>query len=101
MYLPTTGRAARAFFVMLPLTRRAAASAFGCARPIQCRSPFGRCAFMSMSTSTPSTDESESQAPSLAPFFRIFYNDVYEVILPDGHRFPMEKYGRVRRRVQE
>ena len=101
MYLPTSGRAARAFFVMLPLTRRAAASAFGCARPIQCRSPFGRCAFMSMSTSTPCTDESESPAPSLAPFFRIFYNDVYEVILPDGHRFPMEKYGKVRRRVQE
>ena len=35
------------------------------------------------------------------PFFRVFYNDVYEVILPKGHRFPMQKYGKVRRRVQE
>ena len=56
--------------------------------------------------STPeSSAEQASSAPIIhcndKPFFRIFYNDVYEVILPDGHRFPMEKYGKVRRRVQE
>ena len=26
------------------------------------------------------------------PYFPMYYNDVYEVILPQGHRFPMEKY---------
>ena len=31
----------------------------------------------------------------------IFYNDVYHVELPPNHRFPMAKYGQVRRRVQE
>ena len=35
------------------------------------------------------------------PYFPIYYNDVYEVILPTGHRFPMEKYHRVRQLVQE
>jgi len=35
------------------------------------------------------------------PCFRIFYNDVYEVILPKGHRFPMNKYQQVRKRVQK
>ena len=34
------------------------------------------------------------------PFFKIFYNDVYEVNLPPGHRFPMEKYRKVREAVQ-
>ena len=34
------------------------------------------------------------------PFFPIYYNDVYEVILPDNHRFPMEKYGKVRKLAQ-
>ena len=29
-----------------------------------------------------------------------FYNDVYEVQLPEGHRFPMEKYRLVRRQLQ-
>lgn len=35
------------------------------------------------------------------PYFPIYYNDLYEVILPPNHRFPMEKYGKVRRRVQD
>jgi hypothetical protein len=34
------------------------------------------------------------------PFFPIYYNDVYEVKLPEGHRFPMEKYRKVRRLAQ-
>jgi hypothetical protein len=34
------------------------------------------------------------------PFFPIFYNDVYEVVLPQNHRFPMQKYGKVRRLAQ-
>mmetsp|Transcript_8872 Transcript_8872/g.20145 ORF Transcript_8872/g.20145 Transcript_8872/m.20145 type:complete len:396 (-) Transcript_8872:19-1206(-) len=38
------------------------------------------------------------QAP---PFFPIYYNDVYEVTLPRGHRFPMQKYRKVRLAVQE
>lgn len=35
------------------------------------------------------------------PFFRIYYNDVYEVNLPPRHRFPMKKYAQVRKKVQE
>ena len=34
------------------------------------------------------------------PFFPIYYNDVYEVVLPHNHRFPMQKYGKVRRLVE-
>jgi hypothetical protein len=30
------------------------------------------------------------------PYFAIYYNDVYEVDLPRGHRFPMDKYRIVR-----
>lgn len=30
----------------------------------------------------------------------LFYNDVYEVPLPAGHRFPMEKYRKVRTKLQ-
>jgi acetoin utilization deacetylase AcuC-like enzyme len=33
-------------------------------------------------------------------FFPIYYNDVYEVKLPPNHRFPMEKYRKVRDIVQ-
>lgn len=35
-----------------------------------------------------------------APYFPIYYNDVYEVDLPSGHRFPMWKYRQVREAVQ-
>ena len=38
---------------------------------------------------------------SRRPFFRVYYNDVYEVPLPPRHRFPMKKYGQVRRQVQQ
>ena len=31
-----------------------------------------------------------------APSFTIYYNDVYEVDMPPGHRFPMKKYALVR-----
>ncbi len=34
------------------------------------------------------------------PFFPIYYNDVYEVNLPPGHRFPMGKYREVRKALQ-
>ena len=89
--------------------RRATTSAFT-SRPIRCRSLPGQWA--SMSTSASDTSELASPPTSVErsspaaidhnkPFFRVFYNDVYEVILPKGHRFPMQKYGKVRRRVQE
>lgn len=39
------------------------------------------------------------QDPS-KPFFPIYYNDVYEVRLPANHRFPMDKYRKVRRLAQ-
>jgi hypothetical protein len=35
------------------------------------------------------------------PFFRIYYNDVYEVQLPPKHRFPMKKYAQVRTQIQK
>lgn len=35
------------------------------------------------------------------PFFPIYYNDVYEFPLPPNHRFPMDKYRRVRELVQQ
>ena len=113
-----SARAVRAFFVMvLPLTmtkRAATTAAFtisstgSCSRPIRRRSRPGHGAFMSTSASDASAPVSSPAERLLSPtidhkrpFFRIFYNDVYEVILPKGHRFPMEKYGKVRRRVQE
>lgn len=47
------------------------------------------------------SEDLKSQTNVSKPFFRIFYNDVYEVKLPPNHRFPMEKYGKVRKLVQE
>jgi hypothetical protein len=32
--------------------------------------------------------------------FKLFYNDVYEVPLPENHRFPMGKYRQVREKLQ-
>lgn len=37
---------------------------------------------------------------ALAPFLPIFYNDVYNVVLPTTSRFPMLKYRAVRERLQ-
>jgi acetoin utilization deacetylase AcuC-like enzyme len=42
-----------------------------------------------------------SQEAKSKPAFKIFYNDVYEVQLPKGHRFPMDKYRRVRENIQK
>lgn len=35
------------------------------------------------------------------PYFPIYFNDGYEVDLPKGHRFPMEKYTKVRTALQD
>lgn len=51
--------------------------------------------------STSSTsDGSLHRVDDGAPYFAIYYNDVYEVDLPPGHRFPMWKYRKVRKLVQ-
>lgn len=50
-------------------------------------------------SSTAQNSQEEGTFP-LQIEFPIFYNDVYEVILPPNHRFPMEKYRQVRQRVQ-
>lgn len=47
------------------------------------------------------TSTSLRSLSSSRAFFRIYYNDVYEVQLPKRHRFPMKKYGQVRRKLQE
>ncbi|KAL7466826.1 hypothetical protein ACHAXS_008956 [Conticribra weissflogii] len=44
--------------------------------------------------------ESEEKEFIGTPFFPIYYNDVYEVDLPPGHRFPMGKYREVRKALQ-
>jgi len=52
---------------------------------------------------TETSDIKETTANTIdlfRPFFPIYYNDVYEVPLPPNHRFPMEKYRKVRERVQ-
>jgi hypothetical protein len=60
-----------------------------------------------LTTSTSYEDDQPSEnlaAPSSMqrlPYFPIYYNDVYEVDLPKGHRFPMEKYRRVRLALQD
>jgi acetoin utilization deacetylase AcuC-like enzyme len=49
-----------------------------------------------------SGEEAEpTAAPRQRPSFTIYYNDIYEVKLPPNHRFPMEKYRKVRKRVQQ
>lgn len=48
----------------------------------------------------PLVGEREQHQDPTKPFFSIYYNDVYEVILPENHRFPMAKYEQVRKRVQ-
>jgi acetoin utilization deacetylase AcuC-like enzyme len=52
----------------------------------------------SMVTDTASSRRSLS---SLSSFFRIYYNDVYRVTLPPNHRFPMMKYEKVRKLVEQ
>jgi len=50
---------------------------------------------------SPQTSHRLISTKILASYFTIFYNDVYHVPLPPAHRFPMEKYGKVRRRIQD
>mmetsp|Transcript_2046 Transcript_2046/g.5392 ORF Transcript_2046/g.5392 Transcript_2046/m.5392 type:complete len:460 (-) Transcript_2046:338-1717(-) len=40
------------------------------------------------------------ESDTTVPYFPIYYNDVYQVKLPPGHRFPMEKYRKVRELIQ-
>jgi acetoin utilization deacetylase AcuC-like enzyme len=49
----------------------------------------------------PEVSDSLPHYDSSKPYFPIYYNDVYRVDLPRGHRFPMEKYRHVRERIQE
>ena len=46
------------------------------------------------------TESNEASKFLNRSFFPIYYNDVYEVTLPPNHRFPMEKYRKVREKVQ-
>ncbi len=60
--------------------------------------------YTSSSSTVSSTDaysipNNEGQSFS-RPFFRVYYNDVYEVQLPPRHRFPMKKYEQVRKQLQ-
>ncbi len=48
------------------------------------------------SSTTTTTTTASSRPPC-----KLWYNDVYEVPLPPTHRFPMEKYSHVRRRLQQ
>lgn len=49
----------------------------------------------------PTSDSSDvREEPVDAPYFPIYYNDVYEVDLPPRHRFPMGKYRKVREAFQ-
>ena len=48
----------------------------------------------------PLVGEHEKVQDPSKPFFPIYYNDVYEVHLPENHRFPMDKYRKVRRLAQ-
>ncbi|CAB9520997.1 Acetoin utilization protein AcuC [Seminavis robusta] len=59
--------------------------------------------WMSASSSAAEVEDATTSIKhkSSIPAFRIFYNDVYEVHLPKGHRFPMDKYQRVRKQVQK
>jgi acetoin utilization deacetylase AcuC-like enzyme len=47
------------------------------------------------------SSSSEGISKPRQPFFPIYYNDVYEMPLPPNHRFPMGKYGQVRKLVQQ
>jgi acetoin utilization deacetylase AcuC-like enzyme len=51
------------------------------------------------STATTSSTESSLEMTK-RPFFRIYYNDIYQVQLPPSHRFPIEKYRQVRELLQ-
>jgi len=44
--------------------------------------------------------QTASQRARIVPFFRLFYNDVWKVNMPPRHRFPMDKYRIVRKKIQ-
>lgn len=54
---------------------------------------------ISFSTSSPPTSAAGAagDAEAAGGVMPLFYNDVYKVDLPEGHRFPMEKYRLVRK----
>jgi hypothetical protein len=47
------------------------------------------------------TTTTTTAASNKPPFYRMYYNDVYEVHLPPRHRFPMKKYAQVRTQLQQ
>jgi acetoin utilization deacetylase AcuC-like enzyme len=53
-----------------------------------------------LTTTDQSSDRSSGPLAPPRPWFRIYYNDVYEVYLPPNHRFPMQKYRMVREMLQ-
>ena len=62
------------------------------------RSRVGASFFSTSETSSVGRKEDSKNRPK--PFFKVFYNDVYEVPLPPRHRFPMKKYAQVRQEFQ-
>ena len=61
------------------------------------------CSRLHASTASAFGDSALKDSPSKLsglPYFSIYYNDVYEVDMPPGHRFPMAKYRQVREAVQ-
>lgn len=54
----------------------------------------------SSSFSTDLSNDNEQQDLSSRPSLIVYYNDVYQVQLPPHHRFPMEKYQKVRSLLQ-
>ena len=51
--------------------------------------------------SVENTSSDRLGSPRRAPFYKIYYNDVYEVKLPPNHRFPMGKYRKTRLVIQD
>ena len=61
------------------------------------RSDTSRC-FVSIRSHS---DSIQANVTMTKPYYRIYYNDVYEVHLPPKHRFPMKKYAQVRTLLQK
>jgi hypothetical protein len=45
------------------------------------------------------TTQMSETHPRYSPCFHLYFNDIYEVIIPPHHRFPMKKYELVRKRI--
>ena len=67
-----------------------------------CNIPFKsyRCISGRLYHNRPVANNNDGQSTTDLPYFKIFYNDVYEVDMPKGHRFPMQKYRKVREKIQ-